>query len=145
MLSIDLQKDRQENAIYAFTIVTVVFLPLSTIAGILGMNTNDIRNMEDGQWIFWVAALPLLVLVIGLCLAWTGEMGTFVGAAKRLLGIKTTQGPRARARSRYHSGDGGHVPQAMQLPMNRRSSDSGAEYVLMPARRNRGRNFLYDE
>lgn len=74
---IDTNKDRQEAAIYAFTIVTIVFLPLSTVAGIMGMNTFDIRDMEFGQWVFWATALPLMVLVITLCLVWAGELGNF--------------------------------------------------------------------
>lgn len=63
---IDSNKDRQESAIYAFTAVTVIFLPLSTVAAILGMNTNDIRNMKVDQRVFWAVALPLLVIIITL-------------------------------------------------------------------------------
>ncbi|KFY18785.1 hypothetical protein V493_08347, partial [Pseudogymnoascus sp. VKM F-4281 (FW-2241)] len=74
---IDTNKDRQEAAIYAFTIVTIVFLPLSTVAGIMGMNTVDIRDMELSQWVFWAAAIPLMVVVITLCLIWAGELGNF--------------------------------------------------------------------
>ncbi|OBT78122.1 hypothetical protein VF21_02657 [Pseudogymnoascus sp. 05NY08] len=74
---IDTNKDRQEAAIYAFTIVTIVFLPLSTVAGIMGMNTVDIRDMEFSQWVFWAAAIPLMIIVITLCLIWAGELGNF--------------------------------------------------------------------
>ena len=61
---ITVAKDRRETALYAFTIVTVIFLPLSTVAGILGMNTNDIRNMEQGQWLFWAVAAPVTAAVV---------------------------------------------------------------------------------
>ncbi|CAG8959792.1 hypothetical protein HYFRA_00001700 [Hymenoscyphus fraxineus] len=74
MAKISHNKDRQEAAIFIFTIVTVIFLPLSTVAGILGMNTNDVRNMEIDQWVFWVTAIPLTIIVIILCLLWTGEL-----------------------------------------------------------------------
>jgi len=74
---IDTNKDRQEAAIYAFTIVTIVFLPLSTVAGILGMNTIDVRDMELTQWVFWASAVPLCVVIITLCLIWAGELGNF--------------------------------------------------------------------
>jgi hypothetical protein len=57
-------KDRQEAAIYAFTIVTIIFLPISTVASVFGMNTNDVRNMGQSQWLFWAVALPLTTLVI---------------------------------------------------------------------------------
>ncbi|KAK0652573.1 hypothetical protein B0T16DRAFT_103189 [Cercophora newfieldiana] len=76
---IDTTKDRHDNAIYAFTIVTVVFLPLSAIASIFGMNTTDMRDMELGQWVYWAVALPVTALVIFLGLLWTGELGNIVG------------------------------------------------------------------
>lgn len=68
-------KDRQELAIYAFTIVTVIFLPLSFVAGVFGMNTSDIRDMEMGQWAYWASAVPVTVLVILIGLWWMGEIG----------------------------------------------------------------------
>ena len=74
---IDSNKDRQEAAIYAFTIVTIIFLPLSTVASILGMNTFDVRNMTVNQWVFWATALPLMVVIITLCLIWAGELKNF--------------------------------------------------------------------
>ncbi|KAL1877346.1 hypothetical protein VTK73DRAFT_8719 [Phialemonium thermophilum] len=67
-------KDRQELAIYAFTIVTVVFLPLSFVAGVFGMNTSDIRDMTQGQWAYWASAIPVTVLVILIGLWWMGEL-----------------------------------------------------------------------
>ncbi|KAF2792241.1 hypothetical protein K505DRAFT_363097 [Melanomma pulvis-pyrius CBS 109.77] len=67
-------KDKHDNAIYAFTIVTVIFLPLSFVCSFLGMNTAGIRDMEHGQWIFWVIAIPLTLIVILLALLWTEEL-----------------------------------------------------------------------
>ncbi|OIW34428.1 hypothetical protein CONLIGDRAFT_566188 [Coniochaeta ligniaria NRRL 30616] len=67
-------KDRQEQAIYAFTIVTVIFLPLSAVAGIFGMNTADVRDMDFNQWLYWVTAVPVTVAVILLGLWWMGEL-----------------------------------------------------------------------
>jgi len=46
---VELTKDRQEMAIYVFTLVTVVFLPLSAVASIFGINTADIRDTELTQ------------------------------------------------------------------------------------------------
>src|ERR1700753_4040741 len=71
---IDSNKDKQEAAIYIFTTVTVIFLPLSFVAGVLGMNTNDIRNMPINQWVFWAAALPFTALRVAVCLFFTGEL-----------------------------------------------------------------------
>ena len=36
----DTHKDRQENAIMVFTIVTIIFLPLSFVSSVFGMNTK---------------------------------------------------------------------------------------------------------
>lgn len=69
------RKDRQESAIYAFTVVTIIFLPLSTLAGIFGMNTNDIRNLQLNQWVYWAVAVPLTCLVVYACFAWIDESG----------------------------------------------------------------------
>ncbi|KAK1985651.1 hypothetical protein LZ30DRAFT_583814 [Colletotrichum cereale] len=68
-------KDRQEQAIYAFTVVTIIFLPLSAVSSIFGMNSSDIRDMEDGQWLYWATAIPVTILTIVLGLWWMGEMG----------------------------------------------------------------------
>ncbi|PYI02686.1 hypothetical protein BO78DRAFT_472434 [Aspergillus sclerotiicarbonarius CBS 121057] len=65
-------KDRQETAIFIFTIVTVIFLPLSTVTSYLGMNTSDIRNMDSKQWVFWAAAVPITLLIIILVRLWAG-------------------------------------------------------------------------
>ncbi|KAF4125467.1 Mg2+ and Co2+ transporter CorA [Geosmithia morbida] len=71
---IDTTKDRQEQAIYAFTIVTIVFLPLSAVSSIFGMNTKDVRDMEWSQSIYWAVAIPVTALVIFLGLLMTGEL-----------------------------------------------------------------------
>lgn len=68
--SIEVRSENNNKAIYVFTAVTVIFLPLSFITGLLGMNTYDIRNLTHGQWLFWATALPftLAVLIICLCI-----------------------------------------------------------------------------
>jgi hypothetical protein len=68
--SITMNKDRQETAIFIFTVVTVIFLPLSTVSSYLGMNTSDIRDMNSKQWVFWAAAIPLTVAVLFLARLW---------------------------------------------------------------------------
>jgi len=58
--------------------VTIIFLPLSAVASIFGMNTNDVRNMRLNQWAYWAAAVPVTAAVIFLGLLWTGELGNIV-------------------------------------------------------------------
>ena len=60
--------DRHEAAILILTAVTVIFLPLSFMSSIFGMNTGDIRNMNNGQGVFWISAIPVTMAVIGLSL-----------------------------------------------------------------------------
>ncbi|KAI3318826.1 hypothetical protein HD806DRAFT_539853 [Xylariaceae sp. AK1471] len=72
---IDTTKDHQERAIYAFTVVTIIFLPLSAIAGIFGMNTADIRDTNLNQWVYWATAVPVTIVIIVLGLWWMGELG----------------------------------------------------------------------
>ena len=74
---IDVNKDRQERAAMTFTTVTVFFLPLTTLASILGMNTSDIRNMSDTQWVFWAVAAPMCLTGGVLWLAYLGTFRTW--------------------------------------------------------------------
>ncbi|ERF75236.1 hypothetical protein EPUS_00028 [Endocarpon pusillum Z07020] len=66
--SIEVKGEDNSKAIYVFTAVTVIFLPLTFIAGLLGMNTVDIRNEQDSQWLFWAIALPFTFTVLMICL-----------------------------------------------------------------------------
>ena len=78
-------RDRQENAIMVFTIVTIIFLPLSFVTSFFGMNTADVRDMEYGQWAYWAAGLPLTVLVVVGSLWWAGEFEGFGSWVERML------------------------------------------------------------
>ncbi|KAG6354803.1 hypothetical protein INS49_003884 [Diaporthe citri] len=75
---VETTKDRQERAIYAFTIVTVIFLPLSSVASIFGINTKDVRDTELGQWAYWATAVPVTAAVVFFGLLWTGELGNIL-------------------------------------------------------------------
>lgn len=55
---IEVRKESNSNAITIFTIVTVIFLPLSFITSYLGMNSVDIRDGTFHQSLFWAIALP---------------------------------------------------------------------------------------
>lgn len=74
---IDTNKDRQEQAVVAFTIVTIVFLPLSFVSSFLGMNTVDIRESNKGEYLFWSSAVPLTTVILITALHWTGEVNFF--------------------------------------------------------------------
>ena len=57
-------QDWRDNAAVVFTIITVIFLPLSFVASVFGMNTADVRNMELTQWVFWTCAIVFTVIVV---------------------------------------------------------------------------------
>ncbi|KAF1951942.1 hypothetical protein CC80DRAFT_190551 [Byssothecium circinans] len=93
-------KHRHENAIYAFTIVTVVFLPLSFVCSFLGMNTAGIRDMDSGQWVFWASALPLTFAVVLVALFITDELGHAWAIVRQLLGLREKHAGFAPRRDR---------------------------------------------
>ncbi|KAL1643156.1 hypothetical protein SLS58_005125 [Diplodia intermedia] len=102
---IDSNKDRQEAAVYAFTVVTVVFLPLSFVSGFLGMNTADLRDMPHRQWVFWAAALPLTALIVLLGLLGAGELGNAWAWCVGVVSLRLGRG-RGRGRGRSRGGEG---------------------------------------
>jgi CorA-like Mg2+ transporter protein len=61
---VEIEQDDHGKAILVFTIVTITFLPLSFVSSFLGMNTQDVRNQTNSQWIFWATALPLTLAVV---------------------------------------------------------------------------------
>ncbi|KAL4755701.1 uncharacterized protein BDW70DRAFT_165200 [Aspergillus foveolatus] len=65
---VDIIQEDHGKAILVFTIVSVIFLPLSFVSSYMGMNTADIRNMELNQALFWQVALPVTVIVVALVL-----------------------------------------------------------------------------
>lgn len=66
--SLEINEEDHGKAIMVFTIVTVVFLPLSFVTSYLGMNTTDIRDMGSNQSLFYIIAIPLTVVTVGACL-----------------------------------------------------------------------------
>ncbi|KAF7360783.1 Magnesium-like protein [Mycena venus] len=53
-------------------LVTVIFLPLTLLAGYFGMNfegMNIVKGPEHGDWIYWAIALPIMVVIVPLFVA----------------------------------------------------------------------------
>jgi Mg2+ and Co2+ transporter CorA len=61
--SVDVLEEDNGKAILIFTVVTTIFLPLSFMTGLFGMNTSDIRNLQAGQGLFWSVALPFTTII----------------------------------------------------------------------------------
>ncbi|KAL8827034.1 MAG: hypothetical protein Q9191_003431 [Dirinaria sp. TL-2023a] len=64
---VDTLADDNSRAIFVFTFITVVFLPLSFVVGFFGMNLAGISNSSTGVSHFWYVALPFTVGVLILC------------------------------------------------------------------------------
>lgn len=64
----EINEEDHGKAIQIFTVVTVIFLPLSFVTSYFGMNTSDIRDMGSSQSLYWIVAVPLTAVVIGTCL-----------------------------------------------------------------------------
>ncbi|KAF2110793.1 hypothetical protein BDV96DRAFT_583722 [Lophiotrema nucula] len=65
---LQIRQESNSNAIIVFTLVTIIFLPLSWATSYLGMNTADLRSMQQGQWVFWTMAIPITSIVIALAM-----------------------------------------------------------------------------
>lgn len=63
--SLEINEEDHGKAIMVFTIVTVIFLPLSFVTSFLGMNTTDIRDMGSSSTLFWAIAVPLTATTMG--------------------------------------------------------------------------------
>jgi Mg2+ and Co2+ transporter CorA len=87
-----MQMEHHGKAILVFTMVTIIFLPMSFVASVFGMNVADIRNMTGGQWYFWCCALVMTVITVGfsVAIAFLGdEMEKKVRALLRSRGNKS--------------------------------------------------------
>jgi Mg2+ and Co2+ transporter CorA len=62
---VNMRLEDHGKAILVFTIVTIIFLPLSFISSFFGMNFSDIRNMESTQRLFWLVAGLLTACTVG--------------------------------------------------------------------------------
>ena len=62
-------QDDNGRAIFLFTFVTVLFLPLSFVAGFFGMNLVGIAGTTSTTLLFWKIALPLTGFIVLLCVA----------------------------------------------------------------------------
>ena len=82
--SIEMRTDFNNKAILIFTTVATIFLPLTFVSGLLSMNTNEIANLKQGQWLFWSIAIPLTIVIMisAVCFAYFGSL---LPTAKRRL------------------------------------------------------------
>jgi Mg2+ and Co2+ transporter CorA len=73
---VEVLEEDNSKAIFVFTVVAAIFLPLSFVTSYLGMNTIDIRGMNNSQSTFWAVALPVTFCVVTLAVlaAYKGDL-----------------------------------------------------------------------
>ena len=73
--AIEIQQEDHGKAILVFTLVTIVFLPLSFVTSLLGMNTKDIRTLNNTQSLFWAISIPLtfVTMLVALVIGYKGD------------------------------------------------------------------------
>ncbi|KAB8576221.1 hypothetical protein FH972_025749 [Carpinus fangiana] len=63
---VNIRMEGHGQAILVFTVVTIVFLPLSFVSSFFGMNVTEFKQDSLGMRSFWAAGLGLTALVVGL-------------------------------------------------------------------------------
>ena len=62
-------QDDNGRAIFIFTFITILFLPLSFVAGFFGMNLKGINGTTSDASLFWKIAVPFTGGIMLLCTA----------------------------------------------------------------------------
>ena len=62
-------QDDNGRAIFIFTFITVLFLPLSFVAGFFGMNLQGISGTSYKATLFWKIAVPVTGFIVLVCFA----------------------------------------------------------------------------
>jgi hypothetical protein len=127
--SLEINEEDHGKAIMVFTVVTVIFLPLSFATSYFGMNTADIRDMDQKQGLFWGVAIPLTVVTVGACLliGYNGDdiRDIFVSLYRKAMG-----------KQERNTGDGGiSVPRRKRplYPLGNSSSTLESSNILNEA------------
>jgi hypothetical protein len=93
--STEINDEDHGKAIFVFTVITAIFLPLSFVTSYLGMNTADIRDMDNKQSLFWEIAIPLTVVTMGsiIFIAYHGDESreTISSIYRRIIGKQDTR------------------------------------------------------
>ncbi|KAK8191613.1 uncharacterized protein BKA78DRAFT_138361 [Phyllosticta capitalensis] len=67
-IGVEIREEDHGKAIFVFTAVTTVFLPLSFITSYFGMNFADLRDTHWNQAMYWVIAGPATFVIVAITL-----------------------------------------------------------------------------
>jgi len=112
---VNIRLEDHGKAILVFTIVTIIFLPLSFISSFFGMNFLDIRDMERTQRLFWLVAGCLTVVTVGFSLFLAFYGGSIVDW---VVAWKETRSRRLRTKAVAHrvkTGNGRSETQSFEV------------------------------
>ncbi|KAH7067380.1 hypothetical protein BKA63DRAFT_116960 [Paraphoma chrysanthemicola] len=122
--SLEINEEDHGKAIMVFTIVTIIFLPLSFVTSYFGMNTTDIRDMGSDQSLFWAVALPLTAVTMGTAM-FIGYNGD--GLRDVLSALVHPKGNMAKSNSKREAG--GLYQQNSGTSLDPTSLADNAEYA----------------
>ncbi|KAH7411095.1 hypothetical protein BKA64DRAFT_373294 [Cadophora sp. MPI-SDFR-AT-0126] len=97
---VEVLEEDNSKAIFIFTVVAAVFLPLSFVTSYLGMNTIDIRDMNRSQSIFWATAVPATFAVVALAILAAYRDAVREWAREKRHKLRQPTLPRSKARTK---------------------------------------------
>src|SRR4051794_31540599 len=97
------------------------------------MNTADVRDMSFDQWLYWVTAVPVTIIVIVVGLWWMGELRNAFGwlpwVGKRNDGYTVV--PSGYAVVQRPRIDGGKMPMPATVMVAGPGGEMGGEGEMM--------------
>jgi len=125
---IEIEKDDQDRAILVFTVVTIIFLPLSFLTSYFSMNVDIVSGGWNGvQRTFW-----------SISVAMTFVLGIVCGVMAYWETLTTWAGNHWRAGEEVPSGDGANWREEVALWRKKERSEKGiVESLRMRASRTR--------
>ena len=88
--------DDNSRALFVFTFITVLFLPVSFVAGFFGMNLAGIADTESRVKLFWYTALPLTAGILIMCILFIARGESIWFAVADLLESSLSRGKRKK-------------------------------------------------
>ena len=62
-------QDDNGRAIFIFTFITILFLPLTFVAGFFGMNLKGVGDTTSHVPLFWKIGAPVTAAIVSICFA----------------------------------------------------------------------------
>ncbi|KAL1839816.1 hypothetical protein VTJ49DRAFT_1095 [Mycothermus thermophilus] len=93
---VEVMDEGNDKSIHVFTVVTVLFLPLTFVSGFFGMNTIDIRDIDADQTLYWTVAIPVTLVTLCATLVYAYKGGEIRDKLHEKLHEKSGRSPAAK-------------------------------------------------